>query len=326
VDDVNGVSGVVLVTGGTGSLGQALLTRSEADRWDASFIVYSRDEAKQAALRERFPSASYVLGDVRDVDGLAHAMRGADVVIHAAAYKRVPEAERQTITCADANVNGSANVVSVARRLGTPRVVGLSTDKACQPINAYGASKLLMERMFQAEALERPAGPRFTLTRYGNVLTSTGSVVPAFRSQSAAGGPLRLTDPHMTRFWLTLDDAVDLVVAALRLPSGSILIPRCLASSMAVMAEAIAPGVPTVFGGNRGGEKANESLLNGFEAPYAQETSQGFILSPMVGAPVAALPEGFTYRSDGAPQFTAKELRHVIDSMDGSTPIRTLAG
>jgi UDP-N-acetylglucosamine 4,6-dehydratase len=322
---MNGITGVVLVTGGTGSLGRALIGRAEDEGWDARFVVYSRDEAKQAAMREQHPAVTYVLGDVRDADSLTAALRGIDVVVHAAAYKRVPEAERQPIICADANVTGSANVVNAVRRLGTPRAVAISTDKAAEAINAYGATKLLMERMFQAEALERRTGPRFTLTRYGNVLTSTGSVVPAFRAQAAAGGPLRLTDPQMTRFWLTLDDAVDLVVAALTLPSGSVLIPRCKASSMAVMAEAVAPGVPTVLAGNRGGEKDNERLLNGQEAPYAQETPAGFVLAPMVGAPPAFLPEGFEYRSDTAPQYTAKELRAVLAVLDGPVPVRTLA-
>ena len=238
------MNGTVLVTGGTGSLGQAILSRAKVERWDARFVVYSRDEAKQAVLQERFPDVRCILGDVRDGDRLEAAMRGVDTVIHAAAYKRVPEAERQPITCAEANVVGSANVVAAARRIGTPRVIGISTDKACSPINAYGFTKALMERMFAAEALERPDGPAFTTVRYGNVIASRGSVVPMFRAQAARGGPLTLTDPDMTRFWITLDDAVDLILAGLAIPSGHILVPKSRASSMRVMAEASAPGVP----------------------------------------------------------------------------------
>lgn len=318
------ISGRVLVTGGTGSLGRALIGRGIAEGWDAAFVVFSRDEAKQAAMRETYPSVRYVLGDVRDEATLEAAARGADVIVHAAAYKRVPEAERQPITCAGANVEGSIEVVHVARRLGIPRVLGISTDKACSPINAYGMTKALMERLFQAEALERPEGPAFTLVRYGNVLSSTGSVVPAFRAQMATG-VLNVTDPGMTRFWITLDDAVDLVEAALRSPAGTILVPRSRASSMAVMAEAIAPGLPTVTTGNRGGEKRHEQLLNVHESPFAVEAPAGYVLSPMAGEPLAFLPDGFEYRSDTAPQMTPSELRAILARMDAHEAVRTLA-
>lgn len=320
-----GVCGNVLVTGGSGSLGQALVARGVAEGWDAEFTVYSRDEAKQAAMRERFPGARYVLGDIRDITTLEAAARNADVIVHAAASKRVPEGERQPISCADVNVTGSANVVSVARRLGIPRVIGISTDKAVSPLNAYGCTKLIMERMFQAEALERPAGPRFTLTRYGNVIASRGSVVPAFRAQAAAGGPLTLTDPYMTRFWITLDDAVDLIVASLRQPSGTVLIPRSRSSTMAVMASAIAPGVRTVTTGNRGGEKMHEKLLNAFEAPYATEGDLGFLLWPIGSRVIGALPDGFEWSSDTADQYDVGELRGVLDRMDAGDAVRALA-
>lgn len=319
------IEGSVLITGGTGSLGQAILRRADMEGWDARFTIFSRDEAKQAAIRERFPWVQCVLGDVRDRSGLEAAMRGADIVIHAAAYKRVPEAERQPIVCSEANVIGSANVVQSARKLGTPRVVGISTDKACMPINAYGATKLLMERMFVAEALERPDGPRFTLTRYGNVIASTGSVVPMFRAQAAAGGPLRLTDPDSTRFWISLDDAVDLIIEALTLDSGLLLVPRSRASTMAVMAEAAAPGVPKVRIENRGGEKPHETLLNEYESPYAVASGLGYIVAPMVGPVVGSLRQGFAYRSDTAPQYDAAELRAILHDLDGPRINRTIA-
>lgn len=318
------MNGTVLITGGTGSLGQAVLARAERERWDARFVVYSRDEAKQATLAERFPGVHCVLGDVRDADRLEAAMRGVDTVIHAAAYKRVPEAERQPITCANSNVEGSANVVSAARRLGTPQVIGISTDKACSPINAYGFTKALMERMFAAEALERPEGPAFTVVRYGNVIASRGSVVPMFRAQAARGGPLTLTDPDMTRFWITLDDAVDLIIAGLAIPSGHVLVPRSRASTMRVMAEASAPGVPTVTGVNRGGEKKHEQLMNRHESPYATITHGGFVLAPMTGEPSNLLPGGFEYRSDRAVSYTVAELRAVLEQMDAAEPVRTL--
>lgn len=312
---MSGLVGTVLVTGGSGSLGQALLARAETDRWDARFIVYSRDEVKQAAVRERFHDVRCVLGDVRDADTLEAAMRRVDVVIHAAAYKRVPEAERETMACVGANVEGSMNVVREALRVGIPRTVGISTDKACAPINAYGMSKALMERLFQSAAGQL-ARVRFTLVRYGNVIASRGSVVPTFRAQAASGGPLTLTDPGMTRFWLTLDEAVDLVVAALELESGEILIPRCPASSMATMAAAVAPGIPTIAIGNRAAEKRHEQLLNAHESPYAREAGPHFVLGPLSGEPVGELPAGYEYRSDTARQLEVRELRALLREMD----------
>lgn len=320
--------GRIVITGGTGSLGHALAARAELESWPAQLVIYSRSEARQAAMREQHPRLEYVLGDVRDGATLEAAARGADAIIHAAAQKRLPEAERQPITCAQANVLGSATVVEVARRLGVPRVVGISTDKACAPMSAYGFSKAMMERMWQAEALERPAGPAFTLVRYGNVLASTGSVVPAFRAQ-AEQGRLLLTDPTMTRFWLTLDDAVDLVVQAMATPSGTVLVPGSWASSMAVMAEAVAPGVPIKVIGNRGGEKHDEQLLSPHEAPYASRSpGGGYLLCPIAGIPIEVfgdgLPAGFEYRSDTAPQLEPAQLRGILERMDAGEPVRTL--
>ena len=314
-------SGTILVTGGSGSLGNAILHRATAERWDASFVVYSRDEVKQASMRERYPDVRYLLGDVRDAEALEAAMRGVDVVIHAAAYKRVPEAERETMACVTSNVIGSMTVVREAVRAGIPRVIGISTDKASAPINAYGQSKALMERLFQSGG--RP-GVSLTLVRYGNVIASTGSVVPALRAQVAAGRPLTLTDPTMTRFWITLDDAVDLIVDGLTLETGSILIPKSWAASMAVMAEAIAPGYPIVETGFRAGEKRHEQLLNQHEAPYAVDGRDHFVLGSLAGVPVGMLPNGFEYRSDLAPHFGPEQLHDIIVAMERGETVRTL--
>jgi UDP-N-acetylglucosamine 4,6-dehydratase len=314
------LAGSVLITGGSGSLGNAILRRATDEHWDASFAVYSRDEVKQAAMRERYPDVRYLLGDVRDAETLEGALRGVDVVIHAAAYKRVPEAERETMACVTSNVVGSMTVVREALRAGTPRVIGISTDKASAPINAYGQSKALMERLFQSA---RGSGA-FTIVRYGNVIASTGSVVPALRAQVAAGKPLTLTVPSMTRFWITLDDAVDLILGGLSLETGSILIPKSRASTMAVMAEAIAPGWPVAEVGVRAGEKHHEQLLNQHEAPYAIETRDHFVLSSLAATPVGMLPEGVEYRSDLAAQFSVLELRAVIAAMDAGETVRTV--
>jgi UDP-N-acetylglucosamine 4,6-dehydratase len=314
--------GTVLVTGGSGSLGHAILARATAEKWDASFIVYSRDEVKQASMREQYPDVRYLLGDVRDAETLESAMRGVDVVIHAAAYKRVPEAEKETMACVQSNVVGSMNVVREAMRAGIPRVIGISTDKASAPINAYGQSKSLMERLFQSAV--RP-GCAFTIVRYGNVIASTGSVVPALRAQVALGKPLTLTDPSMTRFWITLDDAVDLILGGLTLETGSILIPKSWASTMATLAEAVAPGYPTMQVGFRAGEKRHEQLLNQHEAPFALDLLDHFVLSSLAGVSVGALPDKFEYRSDLAPRLGPDRLRGIIEAMDRGETVRTFS-
>ena len=309
----------VLITGGSGSIGTAILARAKDS--GGEFVVFSRDEVKQAALASIHPDVTFYLGDVQDPDALARAMRGCGVVIHAAAYKRVPEAERETMACVGANVVGSMNVIRAAmRERSVEVVVGISTDKACHPINAYGQSKALMERLFQAAAREA-SDKRFTLTRYGNVLASRGSVIPAFREQARRGG-ITLTDPNMTRFWLTLDDAVDLIESALEAPSGTITIPRCKAASMAAIANAVAPGVPVTIIGARDGEKAHESLLNINEAPFADVSGPHFLLHPMV-TPVAT-PATEPYTSADAPQMSPFQLRGVLEAMDAGTPVRTL--
>jgi UDP-N-acetylglucosamine 4,6-dehydratase len=201
-------------------------------------------------------------------------------------------------------------------------VIGISTDKASAPIGAYGQTKALMERLFQAAAT--PFGPRFTLVRYGNILASHGSVIPTLRAQVALGGPLTITDSRMTRFWITLDDAIDLIIAGLRIESGQILIPKSRASSMAVLAEAIAPGHPIVQVGGRGGERPHEQLLNDLEARYTRDTGRFYQLGPLWGTFLDELPEGFRLGSETAPQFTIAELRDVLARMDAGQTVRTI--
>lgn len=310
----------VLITGGTGSLGQAIVGRGYGEGWDAEFTVYSRDEVKQAAMAEAFPGVRFLLGDVQDADALGRAMRGIDTVIHAAAYKRVPEAERETAACVGANVVGSMNVIHEAIRAGVREVIGISTDKACQPINAYGQSKALMERLFQSAA-RAYGSTAFHLVRYGNVLASRGSVIPALRAQAARGGIITITDPTMTRFWLSLDDAVDLVLAARELESGNILIPACHASDLVTMAEAVAPGAEIEVVGVRDAEKQHESLLSVHEAPYAEAFKGGWVLHPLTGEPT---PGASCYSSDIAPQLTVEDFRQVVRLMDIGAAFRIL--
>ena len=314
------IGGRILITGGTGSIGHAIIERAEREGWPAEFVVYSRDEVKQAAMADAHPGVRFRLGDVQDADALGRSMRGVDVVIHAAAYKRVPEAERETMACVGANVVGSMVVLKTALQSSSVHtVIGISTDKACSPINAYGQSKALMERLFQSAA--RGSDVRFVLTRYGNVLASRGSVIPALRAQAAAGGPITITDPAMTRFWLTLDDAVDLIVAAAHAPTGTITIPRSDAATMATVAEAVAPGVPTRVVGVRDGEKRHEELLNVHEGQYCDASGPHLRLWPMSGPPTFDMVR---YRSDEAPRIPTIEFAAIVAAMDRGEPVRTL--
>jgi len=178
-----GLTGNILITGGSGTLGHAIVRQSIEERWDCAITVYSRSELRQAQMRQAHAGLRYVLGDVRDYDRLAAAVAGHDIVIHAAAVKRIPEAEQQPVNCYETNVIGSMNVARACNAGGVARCVGISTDKACRAITAYGASKLAMEKLFQAQA----GGCVFTLCRYGNVVASNGSVIPLWRQQHAHG-------------------------------------------------------------------------------------------------------------------------------------------
>lgn len=233
---------MILVTGGTGSFGHAFAERTDTLR------IYSRDEEKQRLMALRFPQHEYVIGDVRDRDALRRAMRGVDAVIHAAALKQVPTGERFPSEVVATNVGGAQHVVDAADgRL----VVALSTDKAVEPVNAYGASKMLAEHIVLA------AGG--AVVRYGNVLGSRGSIVPVFRDQVRAGRPITITDPSMTRFVLTLPEAVGLVVEALASGPG-LYLRRSPAALVAQFAEVLAPGHPTTIIGVRPGEKLHEKI------------------------------------------------------------------
>ncbi len=268
----------IFITGGAGFLGQAIMARPELFSPDpVDFTVFSRDEFKQAHARGLFPGAHYILGDVRDRDRLEIAMRGHDVVIHAAAMKYVLRGESDVWEAIDINVDGSRNVALAAARTGVRYLIGLSTDKACRPVNVYGMSKLLMERLFQ-EA-DRWSETQINLVRYGNVVSSTGSAVPLFRKQ-AREGRVTLTHPQMTRFWLTVEHAVELIAETLNEPrGGTILIPRLPSATIRVVADAaiqieLGPnrdiesvGYTTI--GQRFGEKIHENLLGPEEAPYA---------------------------------------------------------
>ncbi len=313
---------VVLVTGGTGSFGRAFVRRLLDESDAAKIIVFSRDEQKHYAMQQRFQDRRmrFFVGDVRDRDRLMRALNGVDVVIHAAAMKHVPIAEYNPIEAIRTNIDGAANLIDAAIDRGVERVVALSTDKAASPVNLYGATKLCMEKLFVAANSYAGAGQtRFDLVRYGNVVGSEGSVVPLFLRQKAEGA-LTLTEPSMTRFWIGMDRAVDLVMLALKEGrGGEVFIPKLPACTVEALAEAMAPGVERRVIGIRPGEKFHETLITEDEARNVVEYERHYVIRPnfpwwgeaerVDGTPVA---EGFTYSSDAAQRLGVDEVRALL--------------
>jgi len=280
---VSPLTGNILVTGGAGFLARGIYRRARAEGWGARFTAFSRDDAKHARLQADFPEVRTVLGDVAGGDELLldTVFVGHDAVIHAAASKYVDRAETSVWDTVRTNVYGSQAVAEAAIRAGVERVVGISTDKACEPVNVYGQTKAVMERIFQeADALSPDT--RFTVVRYGNVVGSTGSVVPLFRRQLEETGRVRVTDPKMTRFWMGVDEAVDLIVDALHPDFGEfrghVLVPSARAlplGDLVRIAIGVDPGVPlsedmVEVVGVRPGEKRHEKLIHQQESVRAK--------------------------------------------------------
>ncbi len=256
----------VLITGGAGFLGRGILRRIHhvgASHLDWEATIYSRDETKQDECARRYPSARYIIGDVKDIDRLTVAMMGHDAVIHAAALKYIPQAELNATECVNVNVLGAYNVLRAARAAAIDRVVGISSDKAVQPVNVYGCTKMLMERLFaDTWAFNDPTV--FSCVRYGNVIGSTGSVIPLFQRQYAETGKVKITNPHMTRFWMSVDEAIDLIQLALEQASpGSVIVPMAQAMSIEDVAKAATKeDVEMEIIGERPGEKNDEMLIH----------------------------------------------------------------
>lgn len=274
----------VFITGGTGTLGNALVQHAEAhknewsDPWDIT--VFSRDFLKQAAMKKKYPSVHFVLGDICDYDGLYKAMAGHDLVVHAAANKHIPACASNPAEAVRINFNGSVNVATAAIMAGVWKVVAVSTDKVCQPESVYGMSKALMEREFVRIAAEAGHVVKFSLCRYGNVLGSNGSVLQVWERQAAADQPLTVTDPQMTRFWLTEDQAVGLVHAAVMAPNGWIVIPKAPACSMGELVNFLYPGHEKTIIGARPEEKSDEDLLTAEEATRLLDNGEYWYLTP----------------------------------------------
>lgn len=298
------LSGNILITGGAGTLGRAIVQAALTQGWDASFTIYSRSEYLQAQMRARFPRARYILGDVRDYDRLAAVAAGHDMVIHAAAMKRIPECEVHPGECYATNVIGSANVARVCIQTGVKRCIGVSTDKACRAVTAYGASKLAMEKLFQAQ---RDDVTTFTLVRYGNVVASRGSVIPIWRQQAAEGKPLNVTDRRMTRFWMSISDAVNLVIHAADHAHGTITIPKMGALNIVEMAHIIAPRSEITTTGLRSCEKLHEDLVHPDE--QAMDINGHYYLHPDGEL-------GHRYTSEMAPRLSADAFLRMLSEAE----------
>ncbi len=298
---------VVLVTGGTGSFGNRFIDRVLADARPRKVVVFSRDELKQSDMSERIADkrVTYLLGDIRDVARLNVAFHGVDVIIHAAALKQVPALEYNPFEAVKTNVLGAENIISAAIAQGVERVVALSTDKAANPVNLYGATKLCMEKLFVAgNSYAGGKKTRFSVVRYGNVVGSRGSVIPKFLEMRKSGR-LTLTDDRMTRFWITLDQGVETVYHALGdMQGGEIYIPRIPSMRLVDLASAIAPDCKLEIVGIRPGEKLHEALMTDDESARAIDQGKFFMVPPQFnswGAPIRkgkGTPPGFVYTSN----------------------------
>jgi UDP-N-acetylglucosamine 4,6-dehydratase len=306
----------VLVTGGTGSFGRAFVAALLARATPRRLVVFSRDELKQYEMAQEFDAKDtrgvvrYFIGDVRDAARLTQALRGIDVVVHAAALKHVTIAEYNPFECIRTNVMGAENVAQAAIAAGVQRVIALSTDKAANPANLYGASKLASDKIFiAANHLAGLNGCRFAVVRYGNVVGSRGSVVPLFRKLIAEGADhLPITDPRMTRFWITLAQGVEFVCSsAAMMTGGEIFVPKIPSMRIVDLATVMAPGLPQKVVGIRPGEKLHEAMITEDDARSTLDLGDRYVIEPSIvmyhrgdmrsagGVPV---PDGFRYASD----------------------------
>jgi UDP-N-acetylglucosamine 4,6-dehydratase len=304
----------ILITGGTGSFGHAFV-RTCLERFQPrKLIVFSRDELKQHEMAQEFPVSEnpcmrYFIGDVRDVDRLEMALRGVDVVVHAAAMKHVPAAEYNPFECIRTNVHGAEHIVQAATRVGVPKVIALSTDKAANPINLYGASKLASDKIFVAANNMSAEQAGFAVVRYGNVIGSRGSVVPFFKKLIANGAThLPITDPRMTRFWITIEQGVEFVLSSLEMmQGGEVFVPKIPSMKVSDLALVMAPKLGQETVGIRPGEKLHEIMITTDDARLTLELVDRFVIQPAfniwnpdfyLNAGAKPVPDGFHYSSD----------------------------
>ncbi|GGP45007.1 UDP-N-acetylglucosamine 4,6-dehydratase (inverting) [Shewanella saliphila] len=324
----------ILITGGTGSFGQKY-TKTILERYNPKrLIILSRDELKQYEMQQIYnaPCMRYFLGDVRDSDRIMQAFNDVDYVIHAAAIKQVPAAEYNPMECIKTNIHGAENVIKAAIANKVKRVIALSTDKAANPINLYGATKLASDKLFVAGNNIVGAGDtRFSIVRYGNVVGSRGSVVPFFKSLIANDtDSLPITHPDMTRFWITLQDGVDFVLKNFsRMQGGEIFVPKIPSVRITDLAEAYAPGLKHEIVGIRPGEKMHEIMCPGDDSHHTIEFDDHFVITPSItffgkendystnnlGEVGKLVEQGFEYHSGNNPNFlTTGQIRKLDEA------------
>ncbi|WP_309103253.1 UDP-N-acetylglucosamine 4,6-dehydratase (inverting) [Microbacterium sp.] len=317
----------ILITGGTGSFGKAFIRHALENLRPRRLVIFSRDELKQYEVRQQFnddPRLRWFIGDIRDERRLVRALHGVDYVVHAAALKQVDTAEYNPFEFVKTNVLGSQNVIEASIDAGVKKVVALSTDKASSPINLYGATKLTADKLFitgnhYAAAYET----RFAVVRYGNVMGSRGSVIPFFAKLGASGEPLPITDLRCTRFFITLPQAVEMVVETFELmQGGELLVPRIPSMRVTDLAHAVAPDAELIDVGLRPGEKLHEEMISPEEGRRTVVVSDGkyFIIQPDLASWGYSAPEGaevvadgFAYRSDSNDQwYTREQIAEII--------------
>jgi len=321
---------VILITGGTGSFGKKFTQIILKEYNPRAIRIFSRGELKQQKMREKFkqsPNAEklrFFIGDVRDKDRLYRAMNGVDMVIHAAALKQVPTCEYNPIEAVKTNIDGAANVIDAAIDNNVEKVMALSTDKAVHPVNLYGATKLVAEKLFiQGNTYTGGRKTKFSCVRYGNVVGSRGSVIPIFQEQKK-DGTITITDQKMTRFWITQEQAVRFIINCIeKMKGGEIFIPKIPSMRVVDLAQAVAPQSKIKITGIRPGEKINEVLLTGEEARHAKEFDNYFVIEPEYAfwdknnfKDGKSLPSDFKYSSDDNNQWlTKKELIKMLEDL-----------
>lgn len=309
----------IFLTGGTGSFGHQFLDTVTRRFRPRQLTIFSRDELKQYETSQRFspeafPYLRFVIGDVRDAARVSEAMRGADIVIHAAAMKHVPIAEANPFECVQTNIHGAEHIVRAAIANGVERVVALSSDKAAAPVNLYGATKLASDKIIiAANNLAGAKGPRFSVVRYGNVVGSRGSVAPFFQRLAAEGArDLPITDPRMTRFWITLDQGVNFVLSVLSdMQGGEIFVPKLPSMRTIDLARAIAPNLPHRIVGARPGEKLHEVMITPDDSRSTLDAGDRYVvIAPGLEAlrraweeaGASVVRDGWSYSSDNNPE------------------------
>jgi UDP-N-acetylglucosamine 4,6-dehydratase/5-epimerase len=333
-------SQVVLITGGTGSFGKKFIQTMVKEYHPHKLIVYSRDELKQHEMRQSgldHPSLRFFLGDIRDKERLKRAFDGVDVVIHAAALKQVPACEYNPMEAIKTNILGSGNVVDAALDAGVKKVLALSTDKAVNPVNLYGATKLAAEKLVvQSNVYAANKITRMSCVRYGNVVGSRGSVVPVFLKQRS-NGKITITDERMTRFWLTLDQGARFVIRCVeQMHGGEVFVPKIPSMGIMDLARAVAPDNQIEIIGIRAGEKLHEVLISEDESRHTVEMEDMFVVMPAEAVWIKqfgrewerdgkTLPDGFRYASNNNPQWlTIDEIREMIQPIQSAYETGTL--